>query len=610
MSFEISKLDSFPLSPGVYLMKNAKGDILYIGKAKNIRQRVRQYFALADEREMIPFLIAQVVEIETIVVFSEKEALLLENNLIKQHRPKYNALLKDDKTYIALKVTNQSKWPQVQIVRYRGRPKPDGLYFGPYTSAYAARETLDLIQKIFPLRQCSDQEFARRTRPCILYGMKRCMAPCVGFCTKEDYDAIVARVIKFLRGQDKEVLADLYKEMEKESANLKFERAGELLTIIRQIEKTLESQSVDKPLGLDLDALAICRQGDEVMLSKLLFRGGKLMGQELFNFEKILDNDKELFESFLLQHYIEKQELPHEILLPLVLNDQALSEILSANKKRNVYILTPQKGEKKNLVEMSKMNAEASFKKEKDVKTMRENTLAEMKERFFLRRFPERIECFDNSHIAGSLQVSSLVVFIDGMKSNKDYRMYKNKAVAESDDYAAMYETLTRRFKRAKEENGPMPDLLIIDGGKGHLNIALKVLQELDVVTVDVIGLAKEKGRHDKGMTDEQVFLPNVKDPIFLKSNSKVLFLLQQIRDEAHRFALSFHKKLRSKSLVKSELDSLVGIGPKKKMELLRHFGSIKKLKQATEEELSQVKGLSKTNIQTLLAFISKKDPD
>ncbi|HRD56165.1 MAG TPA: excinuclease ABC subunit UvrC [Parachlamydiaceae bacterium] len=606
MFFEISKLDLFPLSPGVYLMKNAKGEILYIGKAKNIRQRVRQYFALADEREMIPYLINQVVDIETLVVFSEKEALLLENNLIKQHRPKYNALLKDDKSYIALKVTNQSKWPQVQIVRYRGKPKADGLYFGPYTSAYAARETLDLIQKIFPLRQCSDQEFARRTRPCILHGMKRCIAPCVNLCTKKEYDGLVAGVIKFLKGQDREVLADLYKEMEKQAEDLKFERAGELLLIIRQIEKTLEGQTVDKPLGLDMDALAICRQGDEVMLSKLLFRSGKLMGQELFNFEKIADDDKGLLESFLLQHYAEKEELPHEILLPVALESEALSEILSTGKKRKVYVLTPQKGEKKSLLEMSKMNAEAAFKKEKDAKIIRENTLAEMRERFSLKRFPERIECFDNSHIAGAFQVSSLVVFIDGLKSSKNYRMYKTKAAALGDDYSAMQETLTRRFKRAKEEDGVMPDLLIIDGGKGHLNIALKVLQELDVVTVDVIGVAKEKGRHDKGMTEEQVFLPGVKDPILLKNNSKVLFLLQQIRDEAHRFALSFHKKLRSKSLVKSELDALEGIGPKKKMLLLRHFGSVKRLRQATREELELVKGLSKSNIEVLLLFIEK----
>lgn len=601
MLFDISKLNLFPKSPGVYLMKNKQGQVLYIGKANNIQARVKQYFSSSssDNREMIPYLIQKVSDIETIVVFSEKEALLLENNLIKKHQPKYNALLKDDKSYVALKVT-RSKWPQVQIVRYRGKPKPDGLYFGPYTSAYSARQTLELIHKIFPLRQCSDMEFARRVRPCILYEMKRCIAPCVNKCTKSDYDLLVERVTKFLRGQDTEVVKELYKEMERESDNLEFERANDILTIIRQIERTLESQKVDKPLGIDSDALAIFRQGDEVILSKLLFRHGKLMGSEQFNFEKILEEDSELLESFILQHYQSKEELPHEILIPVLSENEALSEILSADKKRKVLILTPQKGEKLSLVEMAFLNAEATFKKEKDVKVMRESILNEMKERLHLKNYPARIECFDNSNTAGDSPVSSLIVFTDGFKDSKRYRKYKIRTVQQPDDYTTMQEVLTRRFTKAKLEND-FPDLLIVDGGKGHLNIALSVLKELEVVTVDVIGVAKEKGRHDKGMTSEQVFLPDIKDPIFFKSNSKVLFLLQQIRDEAHRFAITFHKSLRSKKLIKSELDDIPGIGPTKKRLLLRHFGSIKKLKLATREELEAVKGLSKANIDAIL---------
>lgn len=606
MSFEISKLDLFPKAPGVYLMKNKLGSVLYIGKAKNIQSRVKQYFSSGgDGREMIPYLTAKVAFIETIVVFSEKEALLLESNLIKQHKPKYNALLKDDKSYMALKVTKSAKWPMVEFVRYRGKPKADGLYFGPYTSAYSARQTLELIHKIFPLRQCSDQEFARRIRPCILYEMKRCIAPCVNKCTKEEYDALVERVIRFLRGQDKEVLKDLYLEMEKESVNLEFEKAGEILKIIRQIERTLEGQTVDKPLGQDLDVLAIFRQGDEIILSKMIYRHGRLMGARQFNFEKIVEDDQELIESFLLQHYQDEENLPQEILLPVTLDYEALSEILSENKKRKVYLVTPQKGEKLSLVEMAYLNAEATFKKDKDIKNIREQALMEMKERFNLQNMPYRIECFDNSNMSGESAVSALVAFTDGAKDSKRYRRYKIKTVNQPDDYATMQEVLTRRFIRAKEEDD-FPDLLIIDGGKGHLNIALKVLHDLEVVTVDVIGLAKEKGRHDKGMTAEQVFLPLIKDPIYLKSNSKVLFLLQQIRDEAHRFAITFHKVLRSKKMIKSELDDIVGIGPKKKQILLRHFGSLKKLKLASREELLQVKGISKANVEVLMAFFNK----
>jgi len=610
MSFEISKLELFPKAPGVYLMKNKQGNVLYIGKAKNIQSRVKQYFALSgDGREMIPYLIAKVHSIETIVVFSEKEALLLENNLIKQYKPTYNALLKDDKSYMALKIAKSSKWPKVEFVRYRGKPKADGLYFGPYTSAYSARQTLDLIHKIFPLRQCSDQELARRVRPCILYEMKRCVAPCVNKCTKEEYDVLVDRVIRFLRGQDKEVLKDLYVEMEKESAIFEFEKAGEILKVIRQIERTLESQNVDKPLGADADALGIFRQGDEIILSKLVFRNGRLMGAHQFNFEKIIEDDQELMESFLLQHYQQtgeqEEDSPQEILLPVLLDHAAISDILSANKKRKVYVLTPQKGEKLSLVEMAYLNAEATFKKDKDIKNIREQTLIEMKEKFSLQNMPYRIECFDNSNMAGQLAVSALVAFTDGVKDNKRYRRYKVKTVTDQDDYATMQEVLTRRFIRAKDEND-LPDLLIIDGGKGHLNIALQVLRDLEVVTVDVIGVAKEKGRHDKGMTDEQVFLPNIKDAIHLKSNSKVLFLLQQIRDEAHRFAITFHKNLRSKKMIKSELDDLLGIGPKKKQLLLAHFGSIKKMKEAAKDDFLKVKGLSKANIELLLNFIAK----
>lgn len=604
MLFNPEELNNFPMQPGVYLMKGSHDTVLYVGKANNLRQRLRQYFLpRGDGRFMVPFLIGKVEKIDTLVVFSEKEALLLENTLIKKHKPHYNALLKDDKSYVALKINNKHKWPMVSLVRYKGKPKADGQYFGPYTSADAARKTLDLLHRLFPLRQCSDQEFARRTRPCILYDMKRCIAPCVNKCTHEEYTAYVSRTEKFLKGQDKEVLKDLYHEMHKASEVLEFERAGAILKTIQQIERTLEGQTVDKPLGLDIDALAIFRQGEEIILTQLIFRGGKLVGSHTHDFDNIWEEDAELLGRFLLQHYEKQAELPHEILLPLQLgNAEVISEILSTNKRR-FHIFMPQRGEKKVLVEMALANAEASFKKEKDIRTIREKTLLEMQERLHLSNYPRRIECFDNSNISGTSVVSTLVAFTEGVKDSSRYRKYKIKGNLGSDDYGAMKEALERRYRRAKDENN-LPDLLIVDGGKGHLNMALKILGELNIISMDVIGVAKEEGRHDRGATSEQIFLQNIKDPILLRKNSPILFLIQQIRDEAHRTAISYHRKLRTKKYLHSSVDDIPGIGPIKRRALLRHFGSLKKVLEADEEALKLVKGLTKTNIANILKFI------
>lgn len=609
MVYPVKKLDSFPLQPGVYLMKDQEGEVLYVGKAKNLRQRVKQYFIPGrDGRMMIPFLVAKIEEIDFIVVSSEKEALLLENNLIKQYQPKYNALLKDDKSYIALKISTKEEWPVVSLVRYKGKPEPDGLYFGPYTSAKAARQTLDLLNRLFPLRQCSNQELARRTRPCLLFQMKRCVGPCCQKCTKEEYQHHLNRTIKFLKGQDKEVLKDLYEEMNRLSENLEFEKADQVLKSIRHLEKTVEEQHVDRPLGLDVDVISIYRHGEDVVLSQLLFREGRLVGSRHFNFNSIVEEDEELISSFLLQHYEGKIELPPEILLPVDLpNKEAVEEILASRQAHKVTLQHPHRGEKKVLLDMAYANAEAAFKTEKNEESLREKTLLELQESFHLVNYPRRIECFDNSNLSGTEAVSALVAFTDGKKDSRRYRTYRLHAAAKSNDYIAMQEVLIRRYKRAKEEND-LPDLVIVDGGKGQLNIALKVFEELNVVGVDIIGLAKEEGRHDKGMTSEQVFLPNQKDPIVLKKTSPVLFLMQRIRDEAHRFALAFQRKRRSKKALHSVLDDIPGIGYAKRKALLNHFGSLKKIQVASEEELHQVKGISTTNIASIKTFFQGKD--
>ena len=610
-SFDRNSLDSFPTQPGVYMMLGADSKVLYIGKAKNLRQRVRQYFLpRGDGRPTIPHLIAKVNTIDTIVVSSEKEALLLENNLIKQHQPHYNVLLKDDKTYFGLKVSDRDKWPMLSLVRYKGAPKPGASYFGPYTSAEAARKTLDLLQRLFPLRQCSDQEFAKRTRPCILYDMKRCIAPCVNKCSKEEYDTLVKQTMKFLKGQDREVVKELRAEMSRAAESLEFERAGEILRIIQKIEKTLEEQHVDQLYrGINADALGIYREGNEVVLTQLLFREGKLTGSRNYDFTDIVEEDDELIEAFMQQHYA-THELPNEILLPFLPETSlVLEEIISASRQR-IHLLAPQRGDKKALVEMAFENAKATFRRQKNAAAIKEKTLLEMQDRLHLTRYPKRIECFDNSNIAGTLVVSTLVAFLDGVKDTKRYRKYKIRGETGSDDYAAMREALERRYRRAKLE-ADLPDLLIIDGGKGHLNVALKVLDDLEIVSLDVISLAKEDGRHDRGATLEQVFLPHVKDPIKLRQNSPVLFLLQQIRDEAHRTAITFNRNLHLKKNMNSILDEIEGIGPAKRKQLLRHFGSLKRVLSATEEEIGNVKGLSQDNINNLINFIKlHKEPE
>lgn len=575
-------------------MKNAQGKVIYVGKAKQIKQRVKQYFIPGrDGRPMVPFLTAQVETIDTIVVPNEKEALLLENTLIKKHQPKFNVLLKDDKTFISLMVNHKHPWPRIQLVRYKGEPKKEGLYFGPYTSAYAARQTFDLLTRLFPLRQCSDAELKRRSRPCILYGIKRCIAPCVKLCTKEEYQTFVQGAIDFLKGQDKKIIKELQIQMEKASENLEFEKADALLQTIRQIEHVLEGGSVvAKSGGKNSDVLGLYRTGDEVMVMQLFFREGKLVGSEHYGFSKVAGSDEELFSSFILQYYKEQKNLPQEILVPTPI-PSALSEILL------VPILHPQKGDKKALLDLAHKNAKANFLKEKDDLALKEKMLLDMQEKLHLSRYPERIECFDASNISGTDLVASMVAFTHGEKDKKRTRLFKIREIKKGDDYAALHQVLSRRLTRAKDEND-LPDLVIVDGGKGQLNVALALFRELDLATIDVIALAKEEAKHTRGITLERVFLPHQSEPIHLDARSPLLFLLQKIRDEAHAKAIGFHRKRREKRVISSALDELPGIGPIKRKRLLAHFGSPKRIKNASIDELKKIKGLTQKDITLL----------
>jgi len=606
MAFHPDDLAKYPSQPGVYLMKDQRGKVLYVGKAKNLKSRIKNYYAASgDSRAMVPFLIAEIKEIDTIVVPSEKEALLLENTLIKKHQPKYNALLKDDKTFIGLLVTTHHSWPMLRLVRYKGKPKEKGLYFGPYVSAFAARQVFDLLTRLFPLRQCSDAELKRRTRPCLLYGTKKCVAPCVNKCTHEEYDLFVHGAIDFLKGHNKEVVKKLQADMEKASENLEFERAAALLKSIEQIREITQGgeQVVAKAKGEDADVLAIYREGYEVCLAQLYWRDGKLMGSEHYLFQEIAEENSALLSSFILQHYKEEAELPKEILVSDPLSDaSSLEEALAEKVGKTIGIHCPKKGDKRKLVSIALSNAEAHFRQKKDQRELTDKTLAELEEKLHLNRFPSRIECFDISNLAGKETVASMVAFTDGEKDKQRTRLYKIKEAKPGDDYGAMREVLTRRLIRAREEMD-LPDLIIVDGGKGQLNIALEVFKELDIASVDAVGLAKEEARHDKGLRAERVFLPHAPEPVSFPSTSPLLFFLQRIRDEAHRLAIGFHRKRRTKTVIRSALEDLPGIGPVKKKRLLSHFGSVARLKEATVEELSQIKGLTKKDREFILAL-------
>ncbi len=589
MPFQPSTLSLYPEEPGVYLMKDSAGVVLYVGKAKNLRSRLKQYFAKSgDGREMVPYLTAQVESIDTIIALTEKDALILENTLIKKHKPKYNVLLKDDKTFVNLVMTRH-EWPLLKLIRYKGKPTEAGTHFGPYTNALAARQTLDLIFRMFPLRQCSDTEFAQRERPCLLYDIKRCSAPCVGKCTREDYDAQVEGAMRLLRGRDKEVLKELKAQLERASEALEFEKAASFLEMIHQIEHVTQVQHVDNPAAKDCDAVGLYREADAILIALLLFREGKLVGSEHFSFHLIASSDEEVLETFLLQHYQHCTALPKEIFVPLEL-PPALEEILT------LPITAPQKGKKRDLVEMAYRNAKALFVREQDARSLHEKRLLDLQEVLRLNRFPRKIICFDTSNLAGTDPVASLVCFVNGVKDKGQMRLFKIRGAERADDYTAMRQVLRRHFSKEQE----LPDLMIIDGGKGHLNLSLEVFAELNIASVDVIALVKEDARHDKGLTQERVFVPYQSEPLIINPHSPSLFLLQKIRDEAHDQAIHFHRKRRSKRMLTSALDEVAGIGPVKKKRLLQKFGSVKAIQAASPEELATVKGITQKDIQQL----------
>ena len=593
------KLANLPSRPGVYLMRDAAAKVIYVGKANDLRARVRSYFNSADERSQVEFLVRRVSDIETLVTSNAKEALILENNLIKQYKPRYNIRLKDDKSYLSIKVTTQHAWPRIFATRKIVKDK--NRYFGPFSSAVAARETIDIIEKHFLLRNCTDHNFKNRTRPCLQFQIKRCLAPCVLAVSPDEYREQVREAMLFIEGRQQELISELKHRMEEKAEALEFEAAAKIRDQIQAVEKTLEKQRMVSHWGADQDIFGIYREGGFIEVQVLLVRQGKLTGNQSYSLQDLEFPDEEIIGSLLTQFYQGQRFIPDEILLSVALEDaEAREEYLADRKGKKVSIVNPQRGDKRQLVEMAAANARQSFSERHDQDKAREKMLTELQSQLHLKQYPHRIECFDISTIHGAHAVGSQVTFVNGEPDKGRYRHYRIRTIDASsggDDFGMMLEVLKRRFSRG-EETADLPDLVVVDGGKGQLAMALAAMAELGVTGVDAVGLAKMRVQSaprsaEIERSEERVFLPGQSNPVILKRNSNALFLLQRVRDEAHRFAITYHKKLRSKQTLYSALDKIPGVGGVRKRALLRTFGSIKRIQDASLEELLKVPSMN-----------------
>jgi excinuclease ABC subunit C len=599
-----NRLASLPAQSGVYLLKDGKDQILYIGKAKSLRHRVRSYFQTgADHPVKTRLLVSKTADFDYIITDTEKEALILENNLIKEHKPRYNVNLKDDKTYPYLKFTVAEEYPRLSIVRKV--EQDSALYFGPFASAHAVRETLQIIYRLFPIRKCSQRTFRKRSRPCINFQLKRCLAPCFHDVEKNAYERVVKKVLFFLRGQDRELVSDLTAEMDAESENLNFERAALIRDQIQAVQKTLEKQKIVSTRLIDQDIVSYFRKDSFVELFIFFIRRGRMVGNQSFPFRRVTLEDQEVIGSFITQFYRTGKFIPGEIIIPLELDNQAtIEEWLTEKRGKKTKIIVPQRGDRKKLLQMAAENARQVWENRHSEEEKALRTLEAMRQRFRLRQNPHTIECFDISNLFGNEAVGSMVRFENGEPIKQKYRRYKIRTVGHADDYGMMHEIVKRRLARGLKDQ-TLPDLLVVDGGKGQLSVACQAMRELGIEDVDAIGLAKSRFQ-DQTRTPEKVFIPGQKDPLILTKHYSVLHLLQRIRDESHRFAIAYHRKLREKKQTESVLDGIPGIGPRKKQNLLKYFGSLKKIKSARQEDLLSVPSISKTNARDIVAFFHK----
>lgn len=582
---------ALPTSAGVYLWKDKRGEVLYVGKATNLRTRVRQYLSGHDERFMVRYLVAAADRIEAVPVRNEKEALLLENSLIKQHQPRYNVKLRDDKEFLRIRVDPREAWPRLTTAR---RTREDGArWFGPYPSATVARRTLAFIQRHFALRTCTDTVLASRVRPCLLYQMKRCTAPCVSLVSTEDYAVQVEDAALALAGRNRDLVPRLKHRMVDAAAEERFEEAGRLRDLVDTLERSTQRQAVTDGKSGASDSWAVYREADRGVIACLPAREGRVHEPQCFVFEGEIGTDAELLSAVLNRYYDGGTEIPASVHVPVELPDvDALCEVLRDRRQKGVRIHVPQRGDSRGMVEIAEKAAHARFLTTHSEGERTAAALNGIAEIVGLANPPYRMECFDNSNLLGQEPVASQVVFLDGKPARKEYRRYHVKTVVGADDYATMREILGRRMRRAAED-GEFPDLLIVDGGKGQLSAAMDVLRELGLEDQPVIGIAKPRTERSRGDRDavDKIILPGREDPVILRHDNPSLRMLQHMRDQAHETAIGFHRKTRSKARMTSVIDEIPGIGKSRRMQLLRHFGSLSALKTATIEQIAEVEG-------------------
>jgi excinuclease ABC subunit C len=606
------RIDHLPSDSGVYLFKDQKGTILYIGKAGNIKHRVSSYFQRPTEKDVKTLtMLEKVADIDTIVTDTEKEALILENNLVKAHHPRYNVKLRDDKSYPCLRLSVEEDFPTLTIVR---RIKKDrSIYFGPYPSSTSLKETLKLIRRLFPIRTCLNTKFSHRLRPCINYEMGRCLGPCSGKIDPIRYRDLVNQMRMFLEGKNKALLERLKKKMEEESGKLHFEIAAKIRDRIEHIENVIEKQKIVSRDFLDQDVIGFHRQDQPIIVYPLFVRAGKLLGGKGFTFPSAGIPDQEILSSFLRQYYREGKFIPEQILIPKRIPEQTfLEQWLSELKGKKVRILVPRRGNKKHLLQMACENAQKFLLRETELERDQEKFFETLRERLHLGKTPYRIEAFDISNLQGRHAVGSMICFENGKPNKERYRHFRIKTIEGVDDYGMMYEVLLRRYKKAVEEND-LPDLVLLDGGRGQLNVAQEVFKELNIREVDLISLAKKRATEGPrlsqiGKTEEKIFHSQYKDPIFLGKQSPFIHFLDRIRDEAHRFAITYHKKVRSKETIKSELEEIPGIGKVRQKELLKYFGSVKKIMEASLESLARAPKMNEKLAGKVYFYFNKNE--
>jgi len=608
----LAQVHALPTRPGVYIFRDAKGGGIYVGKAASLRSRVRSYFGSPHSLEpKVRRLVSSIAEMEYVVTASAQEALILEASLVKRHQPYFNVRLKDDKHYPYLKIDLSGEWPRVEITR---RVLDDGArYFGPYASAGSVRRTLDLVNKLLPWRSCTKTITGNDPRPCLDYYIHRCIGPCASLCSKEEYDDVIRQVILFLEGRTREVTRDLRLGMDQASEALEFELAARLRDQVHAIERTTERQLMAMPERVDMDVFGMARENAEACVQVFFVRRGNVIGRDNFALDGADDEpEADVLASFLKQFYQSAAYVPQRVLLPTPVTDQPLiEEWLSQRRGRRVEVRAPQRGDKRALVQTAVENARESLQMARarwlaDTGKARQ-ALEELQEELNLPSLPQRIECYDISNIQGAAAVGSMVVFGDGRAQPAEYRRFRIKSVTGADDFAMLQEVLRRRFKRAAqameerakagadadESFGAVPDLVIVDGGKGQVSAAHDEMRNLGVGHIPLAGLAKRF---------EELFVKDVSEPIVLPRTSQALYLVQRIRDEAHRFAITYHRKVRTKAGMRSALDAVPGVGPKRKKALLRKFGSVKAIREAGVEEIAATPGFTRSLAEKVLA--------